>query len=117
MISIVNEQNIRIFHALTTNALLEGFKKKDLVNITGLRQIGKSRALSELSKEKNIPIVVSGRTMKELLLKEYPGTEYYTIEELKGSGIDQVLVEEGVRLGSLTDMCIEIITGYFSYEY
>lgn len=95
--------------------LAEGLEKNQLVNVSGLRNIGKSVALVEFAKKENLPIVAS---CPSYFINELNYDFVYSKLEFgnmlkRGYSLDTVLFDETVDTTDL-DLRNLKVTGFYS---
>lgn len=100
--------------------LQEAMLTKDLVDVTGLRRIGKTTALVRLAKARKLPIMVASTIMVDLIKEEFGFNDVHSIksQSLRGKQFPNgVLIEEGVYRKEAEDLGYEIVGGYHSFTY
>lgn len=100
-----------VFEFILIEALEEGFKTNQLVNVSGLRRVGKTNALIKFAKLKDFPVIVNGTA--EALSKEYDYHKVFSYKNYDESNVS-VLVDEGINPSLLVSRGVNVITGYKS---
>jgi len=104
-----------IYKEILETSLIQGIIYNELIDVTGLRGIGKTTALINLARKAgNIPIVVSNDNIATIYKIEYKYNNTHSIYGIEGLSQKEVLIEELVNKKSLETKGFRVLTGYYS---
>lgn len=112
MIRLLDGEVVAVLQVFLKTRLFAAMKSHELVDVTGVRQIGKSHVLSEFGKKLGIPVVVACKRDKEYYMQTLNYGNVYTVDELRGSNVKKVLIDAYVNPVDVENLGIEVVTGY-----
>lgn len=116
MIQFRDSSTLLLMKVSLEQKLNEGAIKGELVDVSGLRQIGKSTALVAFSKRFDLPIIVGNSSSKDYLIKGLGGSQdlIFSFDDIREGNLKakRVLVDEGVNLSFVKVAGLEIVTGF-----
>lgn len=97
------------------NKLIAGKEQNKLIDVTGFRAIGKTRALIEFAKENNYIVIIPSKIMVNEYTMEYENIYHQSDTRLRGTGKIDCVVDEGVDINRVkNELGLNIITGYIN---
>lgn len=118
MIKFLDDELLNFTTNKLYKKLTEGLYAEQLVNITGMREIGKTTALVRFAIERDIPVLEPTDGVADLMRKRFHYEKIYSIGSIRGlAGITEVVIDEGVSLDLAKADGVKVITGYFNKLY
>ena len=119
MIKIIDEDILLSMRDRLYECLGESLLTGELIDITGLRQIGKTTALINFARSYRLPIIVHSAEIAKIHRNNSGYREIYSCcpRDLSGVKFKRVIVDEGVDIAELKRMGFDILAGYHSLYY
>lgn len=116
MIKALDENIVSVISQSLYNKLNQGLHTGDLIDVTGLRQVGKTTALVKFARERHLPIIACNHAAARCIKDNFDYQNVYSItfNNMRGT-IREACVDELVDLRKVRELGINVVTGFFTY--
>ena len=116
MINLIDTELQIAIQDILQKKLTQGIIKRELVNVFGLRGVGKTYGLIKFAKNTGLSVIVFNKSIASLYKKECNYEKIYGKEELSKIGDDDyIIIDEGTfDYDTLVREGYKVVTGYYS---
>ena len=115
MINLIDTELQIAIQDILQKKLTQGIIKRELVNVFGLRGVGKTYGLVNFAKNTGLSVVLFNKNLADKYIKECNYEKVYGKEELSRIGDDYIIIDEGtVDYVTLVREGYKVVTGYYN---
>ncbi len=114
--TFVNYDNryYKFYQDILEEAIIQGIIYNELIDVRGVRNIGKTTVLINFAKKNNIPVIVHSKSLAKILQDKFEYENIFITNEIKGVHFREFLIEEYVNRNEIEKLGYRVITGYYS---